>query len=171
VTVSCLFIDQLFTGRISLVADHVTIYEVLFILLTAVRQFLGFRHAANARICIQLVVPWVIVVSSLRVDHESLIYRSQGLISSRKESRLGMIFFFITSLSFLAVWGAMLASQIYRFMFFTWSFFATVGIFAGLLLVTVVCLSVYVFLNFGLGLTEYRECDSITFVQILNRSQ
>lgn len=68
-----------------------------------------------------------------------------------------MVFFFVLSIGFLAVWGAMFASQIYRFMFFTWSFFATISIFACLLLVTVGCLSVYAFLNFGLGLPEYRE--------------
>lgn len=121
VTVSGLFIDQLFVGRIRLLAEHVTIYEVIFILLIA------------------FTVPWVIV----------------GLISTRNESRRGMVFFFIISLAFLAVWGTMFASQIYRFMFFTWSFFATASIFACLLLVTVVCLSVYAFLNFGLGLPEY----------------
>ena len=167
-TVSFLFIDQLFVGRISLVADHVTIYEVLFIFIITVRQFLGFHHVADARTCIQLVVPWVIVVSGLRIDHESRIYRLQGLMSSRKESRLGMTFFFIISLAFLAVWGAMFASQISRFMFSTWPFFATVSILACLLLVTLVCLSVYAFLSFGLGLTEYRECDPIQLVQILN---
>jgi hypothetical protein len=170
VTVSLLFIDQLFVGRISLVAEHVTIYGILFILIVAVRQFFGFHDVADACTCIQLVVPWVVLVSSLRINHESRVYRLQGLMSSRKESRLGMILFFIISLGFLVVWGAMFASPIYGFMFFTWSFFATASIFACLLVVTLLCLSVYAFLNFGLGLTEYRECDSIHVVQILNRA-
>lgn len=88
-------------------------------------------------------------------------------MSIRKESRRGMVLFFITSLAFLAVWGTMFASQIYRFMFFTWPFFATASIFACLLLVTVICLSVYAFLNFGLGLPEYCEFDSVPPVHIL----
>jgi hypothetical protein len=50
--VSFLFIDQLFLGRIRWVADHVTIYEVLFMLIVAVRQPLGFYNATDARTCI-----------------------------------------------------------------------------------------------------------------------
>lgn len=136
ITVSGLFIDQLFIGRIRLVARHVVTYEVIFLLLIA------------------CVVPWVVV----------------GTVSIRKESRRGLIVFFILSLGFLAVWGTMFASQIYRFMFGTWSFFATMSIFACLLLVTVVCLSVYAFLNFGLGLPEYLQrpmvhpADNVTWM-------
>lgn len=66
-----------------------------------------------------------------------------------------MLIFFGVSVGFLAIWGAMFASQIYRFMFNTWSFFGTMSITACLLLITVLGLSVYAFLNFGLGLPEY----------------
>lgn len=51
VIVSGLFIDQLFVGRIRLLAKHVITYEVTFILLIAVRRFHPYSHLANAYLC------------------------------------------------------------------------------------------------------------------------
>lgn len=84
-----------------------------------------------------------------------------GLMSIRKESRWGMIAFFVVSLGFVVLWGIMFHSSIYRYMFFTWSFFATMSIFAFLLLISILGLSVYIFLNFGLGLPEYLQAPEV----------
>ncbi|KAG8873170.1 hypothetical protein FRC20_008569 [Serendipita sp. 405] len=121
VTVAGIFIDQLFIGRIRLVARHVMTYEIVFLFLIA------------------LTVPWLWI----------------GLASTRKEHRIGMVVFFGISLGFMAIWGSMFGSSIYRFMFFTWSFFAVMSVSTCIMLVILIILSVLVFLNFGLGLPEY----------------
>jgi hypothetical protein len=76
-----------------------------------------------------------------------------------------MVVFFILSVVFLAIWGVMFRSDIYRFMFFTWPFFATTSITACLLLITVMGLSVYAFFNFGLGFPEYSKYYVSTFTR------
>ena len=145
ITGSGLFIDQLFLGRITDVARHVVVYEAVFLILIFVRTPLSPSSTCADLTwpVVQMTVPWLML----------------GLMSIRKESRWGMIGFFAISLGFVALWGVMLHSSIYRYMFFTWSFFATMSIFAFLCLVSLLGLSIYVFLNFGLGLPEYRTSN------------
>ncbi|KAG8832451.1 hypothetical protein FRC17_001324 [Serendipita sp. 399] len=121
--VAGIFVDQLFIGRIRLVARHVMVYEIVFLFL------------------ISLTVPWLWI----------------GLTSTRREHRLGMIIFFGITLGFVAIWGSMFGSSIYRFMFFTWPFFSVMSVFTCVLLVALVVLAVFVFLSFGLGLPEYLQ--------------
>lgn len=69
-----------------------------------------------------------------------------------------MAAFLAISVLFIGMWGAMIASKVYRFMFLTCTFFATTSVLAFLLLLATVGLGLFCWSHFGLGLTEYRKC-------------
>jgi len=78
-----------------------------------------------------------------------------GWNSIRREKRNLFAAFFFLGLILVAVSSAMFAGALYRFVFNTWSFFATMTVFAYIQLVLTSILGILCRLKFGNGLTDY----------------
>lgn len=65
--------------------------------------------------------------------------------------------FLTVSFIYVACWSIMFYSQVYRWTFMHWGFFACVTALSFVVLVLVTVFSVLCWLNFGKGLVQYRE--------------
>ncbi|KAF8910614.1 hypothetical protein CPB84DRAFT_1743449 [Gymnopilus junonius] len=102
-----------------------------------------------------------------KVVHGSLAEFSshtKGWICVRKECNVRFTLFCLISLLLLGTSIAMFASDLYRYIFSTWPFFATITVTSFLFLVGTTVLAVICRLNFGQGLAHYRA--DISAVQV-----
>lgn len=141
-----------------------TVYKLVLTLSVSL-QLAGFFIFASTAI-------WIDKVSSGAISHVAIhlsLYRVAfvvttilgipwlvlGWISVRREKRNLFAAFTILGLILVVVSSAMFASALYRFVFDTWSFFATITVFAYILLVLTSILGILCRVKFGNGLTAY----------------
>ena len=84
-------------------------------------------------------------------------YDQQGWYAARRENKRLMAGFLTVSFIYVACWSIMFYSQVYRWTFMHWGFFACVTALSFVVLVLVTVFSVLCWLNFGKGLVQYRE--------------
>lgn len=70
-----------------------------------------------------------------------------------------MAIFLVMSVLYLAGWGAMFASDTFRWTFVTWTFYSLIASASAILALITLVLGVMCRMNFGKGLSRYRECS------------
>ncbi|KAF8750807.1 hypothetical protein RHS01_09179 [Rhizoctonia solani] len=94
---------------------------------------------------ILLLLPWLIL----------------GWIGVRRENKLMMHAFLIISLLFITAWAAMFASDVYRWSFATWPFFAAMTVTSFVVLVATTGLAIVCRYNFKKGLALFLQSQQI----------
>jgi hypothetical protein len=79
-----------------------------------------------------------------------------------------MLVFLVLSFGYLAGWGAMFASTTFRWTFAQWRFFSLIASGSVLLTLVAFILGVVCRLNFGKGLSRYRESKRFRISADLN---
>ncbi|CEL54120.1 hypothetical protein RSOLAG1IB_06831 [Rhizoctonia solani AG-1 IB] len=94
---------------------------------------------------ILLLLPWLIL----------------GWVGVRRENKLMMHAFLIISLLFITAWAAMFASDVYRWSFATWPFFAAMTVTSFVVLVATTGLAIVCRYNFKKGLALFLQSQQI----------
>ena len=85
------------------------------------------------------------------------IFEQQGWYAARREKKLFMASFLTVSFIYIACWSIMFYSQVYRWTFINWVFFACITVASFVVLVLATVFGVLCWFNFGKGLAQYRE--------------
>ena len=88
----------------------------------------------------QTIVPWMLM----------------GWFAVRREMKLLMAGFLFLDLCYIVLWSAMFYSEVYRWTFIEWPFFACSTMVSMAVLLGAAIFGVISWLNFGKGLAHYR---------------
>ncbi|KAG6908705.1 hypothetical protein DXG01_003638 [Tephrocybe rancida] len=139
-----IWIDHICFKTIMNKASHTQLYLAAFVVTLLVRfEYETFMRLDLWAFFIQLLLPWL----------------GLGWVSVRKEGRRRFLAFSVISIFLVAVSSLMFFSDLYRFIFVTWPFFATLTVTAFILIVTTALLGVWCRLNFGRGLSHYLQAS------------
>jgi len=131
----------------------------LFFILAAVSLWIDqLFNGTIARLCEHNLAYKILVILAIVL---LVPWLSTGWFSVRRESRIPMLFFLGLSCLYLLGWGAMFASDVFRWTVVHWSFFGTmVGASIALTAATLVC-GVVCRLGFGKGLPRYLNSQEV----------
>lgn len=76
----------------------------------------------------------------------------------RRENHLLMAGFLAICFIYIACWSLMFSSQVYRYTFVSWPFFALLTVASFIILFGTATAAILSWINFGKGLAHYREC-------------
>ncbi|KIM39881.1 hypothetical protein M413DRAFT_446801 [Hebeloma cylindrosporum] len=107
----------------------------------ASRPHHGKFYLASSIVTLVLLFPWLII----------------GWIGVRRESRMGFVIFFIVSLIIIGISTSMFSSNLYRYTFSSWTFFATITVTALIFLIATTALGIVCRISFGQGLAHYLQ--------------
>ncbi|KZT69426.1 hypothetical protein DAEQUDRAFT_265307 [Daedalea quercina L-15889] len=83
-----------------------------------------------------------------------------GWYAVRRELRLLMAGFMVVSFIYIACWSIMFYSQVYRWTFINWVFFASMTVLSFVVLVLTTVFGALCWLNFGKGLAQYLDAEA-----------
>ncbi|KAF4586215.1 hypothetical protein EYR38_010489 [Pleurotus pulmonarius] len=120
-----IWIDKVSSSALRGVADHIQVYQALFI------------------VSLLLEFPWLI----------------SGWMSVRKESRFLFLFFMGVGIVPFVIATVMFTSEVYGFIFHTWTFFATVTITSYTFTITTLFIGAFCRTQFGKGLAHFLQVE------------
>ena len=122
------WIDKVSSGAIRRAAKHLPLYQAAVVVTAIVRYHVSIAMSGtDYYLSAQLEIPWLVLVSlgwfCTAVLSKVIL---QGWISVRREKRQLFAAFLIIGLVLMVVSSTMFASALYRFVFISWSLFATI---------------------------------------------
>ncbi|KAF9456388.1 hypothetical protein BDZ94DRAFT_1275823 [Collybia nuda] len=135
-----LSVDLHLTGFFSIASTAIWIDKITHDTIRSMAEHLRFYLAAFA-VFLVITLPWLYL----------------GWVCVRRECRKRFWIFVVLSAVLLTILTLMFASPLYRFIFRTWPFFATMTVTSYILMVATILLAIWCRLNFGKGLAHFLQ--------------